>query len=139
MCSGAWTIWRTRFRRFVSKSWPRGSAHTVADKVDAHSCLDRCDCSSEGGVPYIMRPEFILNFVALAPKAADVRKSLADLLPTTAGLQLGPHLQPDVMHSLLRDAAEWARITPERVSVLMSDKVNRLKHDRFKQYTQKLA
>lgn len=94
---------------------------------------------SEGGVPYIMRPEFILNFVALAPKAADVRKSLADLLPTTAGLQLGQHLQPDVMHSLLRDAAEWARITPERVSVLMSDKVNRLKHDRFKQYTQKLA
>ena len=90
-------------------------------------------------MPYIMRPEFILNFVALALKAADVRKSLADLLPTTAGLQLGQHLQPDVMHSLLRDAAEWARITPERVSVLMSDKVNRLKHDRFKQHTQKLA
>ena len=94
---------------------------------------------SEGGVPYIMRPEFILNFVALAPKAADVRKSLANLLPTTAGLQLGLHLQPDVMRSLLRDAAEWARITPERVSVMMSEKVNRLQHDRFKQYTQNLA
>lgn len=94
---------------------------------------------AEGGVPYIMRPEFMLNFVELAPKAADVRRSLASFLPTTAGLQLGHHLQPDVMHQLLRDAGEWARLTPERVSVMMSDRVNRLTHDRFKQYTQNLA
>ena len=93
---------------------------------------------AEGGVPYIMRPEFILNFVALAPKAADVRRSLAGFLPTTAGLQLGQHLPTDVMHTLLSDAAEWERLTPERVSVMMSDRVNRLKYDRFKQYTQKL-
>jgi hypothetical protein len=92
----------------------------------------------EGGVPYILRPEFILNFVALAPKAAEVRSSLSGFLPTTAGLQLGQHLPADAMHALLSDAAEWERLTPERVSVMMSDRVNRLKYDRFKQYTQKL-
>lgn len=94
---------------------------------------------SQGGVPYIMRPEFILNFVALAPKAADVRKAFNNLLPTTAGLQLGQHLRPEDMHALLRDAADWARLTPERVSVMMSERVNRLTHDRFKRYTQNLS
>lgn len=63
----------------------------------------------------------------------------ADLLPTTAGLQLGQHLQPEVMHALLQDAAEWARLTPERVSVMLAEKVNRLKHDRYKRYVQNIA
>jgi hypothetical protein len=88
----------------------------------------------EGGVPYIMRPEFILNFIALAPKAASVRKSFRDLLPTTVGLQLGQHLKPEVMHQLLSGTEEWASLTPERVSVIIGDRVNRLKHDRLKRY-----
>ncbi|MFZ5539042.1 MAG: hypothetical protein ACOY5V_04795 [Pseudomonadota bacterium] len=81
----------------------------------------------------------MLNFVALAPKAAEVRKSFADLLPTTAGLQLGQHLSSQAMHDLLRDAAEWARLTPERVSVMLSERVNRLKHDRFKRYVHNIS
>jgi len=93
---------------------------------------------SEGGVPYIMRPEFLLNFIALAPRAADVRKAFASLLPTTAGLQLGQHLSADVMHGLMRDVHEWHERTPERVSVMLSERVNRLKHDRFKRYMQNL-
>ena len=90
--------------------------------------------SSEGGVPYIMRPEFILNFIVLAPKAAHVRESFRELLPTTVGLQLGQHLKSDVMHQILSGAEEWASLTPERVSVMIEDKVNRLKYDRFKRY-----
>lgn len=88
----------------------------------------------EGGVPYIMRPEFILNFIALAPKAAHVRQSFRELLPTTVGLQLGQHLKPEVMHQLLSGTEEWASLSPERVAVIISEKVNRLKHDRLKQY-----
>lgn len=89
---------------------------------------------THGGVPYVMRPEFILNFVALAPRAADVRRSCALLLPTTAGLQLGHYLSPEVMKGLLHDAEEWAKLSPERVSTMMSEKVNQLTHDRFKRY-----
>lgn len=87
-----------------------------------------------GGVPYIMRPEFILNFVALAPKAADVRKSFKGFLPTSAGLQLGKYLDESVMHSILDQVAEWSEISPERVGVLLGDKVNKLTYDRFKSY-----
>lgn len=92
----------------------------------------------EGGVPYIMRPEFMLNFIALSPKAAHVRQSLRDLLPTTVGLQLGQHMKPEVMHKLLSGTEEWASLSPERVSVIIGERVNRLKHDRLKQYVTNL-
>jgi hypothetical protein len=88
----------------------------------------------EGGVPYIMRPEFILNFIALAPKAAHVRETFRELLPTTVGLQLGQHLKPETMQQLLAGTVEWASLAPERVSVIIGDKINRLKFDRYKQY-----
>lgn len=88
----------------------------------------------EGGVPYIMRPEFILNFIALAPKAAHVRQAFRELLPTTVGLQLGQHLRPEVMQNLLAGTEEWASLPPERVSVMIGEKINRLKFDRYKQY-----
>jgi hypothetical protein len=95
--------------------------------------------AKEGGVPYIMRPEFILNFIALAPNAANVRKAFRDLLPTTVGLQLGRHLKPEVMENLMAGTAEWAALPPERVAVMIGEKVNRLKFDRYKQYTSKIA
>lgn len=90
---------------------------------------------AEGGTPYVMRPEFLLNFVTLAPKASTVRQSFSEFLPTTAGLQLGKYLDDDVMHSLLKDVNEWSQLPAERVSVLLDEKVNKLKYDRFKQYT----
>ena len=86
-----------------------------------------------------MRPEFILNFVALAPKAADVRKSFSDFLPTTAGLQLGRYLDDSVMHSMLNHVEEWSQLPPERVSVILGEKVNRLTHDRYKKYTNNIV
>lgn len=94
---------------------------------------------AEGGTPYIMRPEFILNFIALAPKAAEVRKAFSALLPTTAGLQLGRYLREDVMHSLLDDVHTWSELPPERVGIILGERVNRLKHDRFKQYSQQVG
>ncbi|MFM5591080.1 hypothetical protein ACET60_07845 [Aeromonas veronii] len=94
---------------------------------------------SEGGVPYIMRPEFILNFVSLAANADHVRKSFSDLLPTTAGLQLGRHLSSDTMHRLMGDAQEWAERPPERISMIINERANKLKHDQFKKYYENIA
>lgn len=94
---------------------------------------------SEGGAPYIMRPEFILNFVSLAANAEDVRKSFSDLLPTTAGLQLGKHLSSEVMHQLIGDAEEWGNRPPERVSTIIGTRANKLKHDQYKRYTDNIG
>lgn len=93
---------------------------------------------SHGGVPYIMRPEFLLNFIALAPKASSVRDQFNSLLPTTVGLQLGNHLTTETMDGLLASVEDWASYPPERISTMMADKANRLMHDRFKQYLSNL-
>ncbi|HFJ9741470.1 TPA: hypothetical protein ACG4N8_001368 [Pseudomonas aeruginosa] len=96
--------------------------------------LNRVTGQPEGGVPYIMRPEFILNFISLAASADNVRRSFADLLPTTAGLQLGRHLPSTVMHQMMGDAEEWGDKPTERISTLITEKANKLKYDQFKQY-----
>ena len=97
------------------------------------------DLLKKHGTPYIMRPEFLLNFITLAPKAAEVRERYADLLPTTVGLQLGQNLDPGVMNQLLHDAEEWSRQQPDRVGVMLSDKVTKLKFDRLKQYVHNIT
>lgn len=94
--------------------------------------------ADHGGVPYIMRPEFLLNFIALAPKAKSVRDQYRDLLPTTVGLQLGNHLSTAAMDALLAGVEDWASYPPERITTMMADKANRLMHDRFKQYISNL-
>lgn len=93
---------------------------------------------AEGGAPYIMRPEFLLNFVSLAANAENVRRSFSELLPTTAGLQLGKHLSSSAMHQLMGDAKEWGDRPPERVSMIINERVNRLRHDQFKRYSENL-
>ncbi|WP_405078243.1 hypothetical protein ACI51Z_11520 [Pectobacterium carotovorum] len=90
---------------------------------------------SEGGVPYIMRPEFLLNFVSLSANAENVRKTFANLLPTTAGLQLGKHLSAETMHQLIGSAEEWGERPPERVSIIINERINNLKHNQFKLYS----
>jgi hypothetical protein len=94
---------------------------------------------SQGGVPYIMRPEFILNFVSLAANAENVRRAFSDMLPTTAGLQLGKHLSSATMHQLMGDAEEWGNRPPERISMMISDRANKLKHDQFKKYSDNIG
>lgn len=94
---------------------------------------------SEGGAPYIMRPEFILNFVSLAASAENVRKSFTELLPTTAGLQLGKHLSSETMHQLMGSAEEWGDRPPERISMMITERIDKLKHDQFKRYSDNLG
>nr|WP_298146524.1 hypothetical protein [uncultured Pseudomonas sp.] len=94
---------------------------------------------SEGGAPYMMRPEFLLNFVSLAANAENVRRLFSDLLPTTAGLQLGKHLSSEAMHQLMGDAEEWGNRPPERVSIIINERVNKLRHDQFKQYSDNIV
>ena len=94
--------------------------------------------NKESGVPYIMRPEFLLNFIVFAAKASDARKAFSDLLPTTVGLQLGQHLKQEVMNELLDSIQKWDDLTPERRSIKISDMVNELKYNRYKQYATKM-
>ena len=45
-----------------------------------------------GGTPFIMRPEFLLNFLSHSPKAADIDPVVRELLPSHVGLQIGQQI-----------------------------------------------
>lgn len=91
-----------------------------------------------GGTPFIMRPEFLLNFLSLSPKAAEIDPVVRDLLPSHVGLQIGQHLNPDHMHKLLEHVDEWKVLPRARLEIRISDAIDKLKYDRLKRYESNL-
>ncbi|MCP4746837.1 MAG: hypothetical protein GY874_11970 [Desulfobacteraceae bacterium] len=93
----------------------------------------------EKGSQYIMRPEYILNFIAMSPKCEDVRKSFSSIFPSTFGIQLGNRLKDDVFHKVLSEVNQWKKYSPGRITTLMSDLSDKLKTDRLRRYNQCLT
>lgn len=97
------------------------------------------DIVKVNGSQYIMRPEYILNFIAMSPKCEDVRRSFQGIFPSTFGIQLGNRLKDDVFHKVLEDVSQWKNYSPGRITTLMSDLSDKLKTDRLKRYDKNLA
>lgn len=93
----------------------------------------------ENGSQFIMRPEYILNFIAMSPKCDDVRKSFGSIFPSTFGIQLGNRLKDEVFHKVLADVNQWKNYSPGRITAMMSDLSDRLKTDRLKRYDKNLT
>ncbi|MDP3028571.1 MAG: hypothetical protein Q8O04_03585 [Deltaproteobacteria bacterium] len=93
----------------------------------------------EKGSQFIMRPEYILNFIAMSPKCEDVRKSFGNIFPSTFGIQLGNRLKDEVFHKVLADVNQWKNYSPGRITAMMSDLSDRLKTDRLKRYAKNLT
>lgn len=90
------------------------------------------------GSQYIMRPEYILNFIAMSPSCEDVRRSFQGIFPSTFGIQLGNRLKDDVFRKVLSDVSQWKDYSPGRITALMSDLSDKLKTDRLKRYEHNL-
>ena len=90
------------------------------------------------GVPYIMRPEFLLNFLSLSPAASTVDPVVRDLLPSHVGLQIGQHLPQAHMHKILTEIDAWKELPPARREVRVTEAIDKLKYDRFKRYESNL-
>ncbi len=91
-----------------------------------------------GGTPYIMRPEFLLNFLTIAPAAAKVDPVVRDLLPSHVGLQIGQHLSSGHMHKILAQVDQWKQMPEARRQIRVTDAIDQLKYDRLKRYQSSL-
>jgi hypothetical protein len=96
------------------------------------------DLVREKQAQYVMRPEFLLNFIALAPTCDDVRKNFDNIFPSIFGIQLGHRLKEDVFHKIMASVREWKDYEPGRISALMSGLSDKLKADRLKRYERTL-
>lgn len=83
---------------------------------------------------YIMRPEFVLNYLSLAPSCEQVRETYKNVFPSTLGIELGHRLNNDVFHQVLGQVGEWKEKEPGRINSLVSDLSDQLKSDQFKVY-----
>ena len=97
------------------------------------------DLVSSRGSQYIMRPEFLLNFIALSPTTEEVRRAYDAVFPTLLGVKLSNRMREDVFHDLMRKAQEAMSVDDARARVMMEEYSNRLKGDRFKQYEVEFA
>ena len=91
------------------------------------------------GSQYIIRPEFILNFVALSPTTEAVRKSYGTIFPTLLGIRLSNRMREQVFRDVMNRAKEMRTVDEARARVMMSEMSNRLKGDNYKQYEVELT
>ncbi|MBV1786681.1 hypothetical protein KQ940_01275 [Marinobacterium sp. D7] len=88
----------------------------------------------EKGHQYIMRPEYILNFISMSPSCVQARESFKTIFPSIFGIQLGHRLKDDAFHKIMHEVGTWKDLEPGRISTLMADLSDRLKTDRMKRY-----
>ena len=91
------------------------------------------------GAKYIMRPEFILNFIALSPTTVEVRESYEKIFPTLLGVKLANRMREDIFHKVINRAKELKNFDDARIQVMMSEMSNRLKSDNIKEYEAELS
>lgn len=80
---------------------------------------------------YIMRPEFLLNFLSLSPSAEQVRKTYGNIFPSNIGIQFGHRLKEDAFHAVLDKVKEWSDYEPGRVTALVSKLSDTLKSEQY--------
>ena len=83
---------------------------------------------------YIIRPDFILNFIALSPSTEAVRKSYSTIFPTLLGVKLSNRMREEVFRNVMGKAKEMRAVDEGRAKAMMSDYSNRLKGDNYKFY-----
>ena len=88
---------------------------------------------------FIMRPEFLLNFLSMSPTSNDARESFNNIFPSVFGIQLGHRLKDDVFHNIMNSVKQWKDYEPGRVTALMSELSDKLKADRLKRYERTLS
>lgn len=86
------------------------------------------------GARFLMIPEFLLNFIALAPTTAEVRRTFAGVFPTRLGIRLSNRMREDVFKDAMAKAKEAGEINEARLHAKLAELSDELKGDRFKRY-----
>jgi hypothetical protein len=86
------------------------------------------------GARFLMIPEFLLNFIALAPTSAEVRRAFAGVFPTRLGIRLSSRMREEVFRDAMQKAREAGQISEPRLHAKLAELSDELKGDRFKRY-----
>ncbi len=108
---------------------------TTETKILQHT---RSLVDAHAGTQYIMRPEFLLNFLALAPTLGEVRAAFQDVFPAALGMQLSKRMSDDSFHKMMKSVREAEGLEDGRRLAVMANLADQLKSDLDKRYTREL-
>ena len=87
------------------------------------------------GARYMMRPEFILHFLATVPSAKAVQESYESIFPTILGVKLGNRMEETAFKEIISKAREvYDEVDESRAKVFLAKASARLQSDFKKQY-----
>lgn len=89
---------------------------------------------SKNGARYIMPPDFLLNFIALAPSAHEVRKTFASVFPSLLGIALSKRMSDGSFKEIVGKVRDAGELTDARRTAQIAKLSDRLKGDLVKQY-----
>lgn len=90
--------------------------------------------SKYDGARYMMRPDFLLNFLAFAPQATEVRQSFANIFPSTLGVQMSRRMDERTFHDIMRQIKEAEQYDDGRRMAIMAGCADKLKSDFERRY-----
>ena len=83
----------------------------------------------------MMRPEFILHYLAAIPSEKAVQDSFDSIFPTNLGIQLGSRLEESLVSGVLEHANQiYDEYDESRAKVVLANKSAELQSDFRKQY-----
>ena len=97
------------------------------------------DLVRERGSQYIMRPEFLLNFILISPTTEQIRRSYEAVFPTLLGVKLSNRMRENLFQKLMRKFKKVMSVDDARARVMMGEYSDRLKGDFYKQYEVELT
>lgn len=89
---------------------------------------------SNRGARYMMRPEFLLHFVTLAPSAKETKDAFSKIFPTLLGIRLAKRLDEGAFHAVMDKVDEAGELDDARRSTAIAGIVDKLKSDFTKTY-----
>lgn len=87
---------------------------------------------------FIMRPEFLLNYISLVPSKKEIMESFKTVFPSMLGVSLSRRAPPAMLHAVLNSAREAFDVDNSRAKVMLQEFVDKLKSDQIRIYDHNL-
>ena len=89
------------------------------------------------GQRFMMRPEFLLNFISFAPSEGDILASYRSIFPSVLGIRLSNRVHSESFRQVLEEANRISVVDDARAGSMITECVNVLKGDSVKIYEHK--
>ncbi len=89
------------------------------------------------GVKYVMRPEFLINYIAYNPTDENVRESLKTIFPSILGLRLGARLDAKTLTHVMDNIRKAHEVDPPRAAAIVAEHADALKSDKMRDFALK--